>query len=75
MREVPSGAVSAPPLLSTRSNRRAAVLLALGAAAWLWWAGDPQRWSKALDARRFVVVFAAPFGRSEFSGSGNIRKA
>ncbi len=45
----------------TRSARGAAWLLALAAIAWLWWAGDPARWAKALDARRFVIVFAAPF--------------
>ena len=45
----------------TRSDRGAAALLALAATVWFWWAGDPLRWSKALDARRFVIVFAAPF--------------
>jgi hypothetical protein len=45
----------------TRSTRLAMLFLALAAAAWGWWAVDPWRWSKALDARRFVVLFAAPF--------------
>ena len=45
----------------TRSDRGAGILLTFAAVAWLWWAGDPARWAKALDARRFVIVFATPF--------------
>jgi len=45
----------------TRTTRNAVLFLALAAAAWWWWAADPMRWSKALDARRFVIAFAAPF--------------
>lgn len=33
----------------------------LAALCWWYWAADPQRWWKALDARRFVVPLAAPF--------------
>jgi hypothetical protein len=45
----------------TRTTRNAVLFIALAAAAWWWWAADPMRWSKALDARRFVIAFAAPF--------------
>jgi hypothetical protein len=44
-----------------RSTRRAVLFLACAAVAWWLWAADPVRWSKALDARRFVILFAAPF--------------
>ena len=33
----------------------------LAAALWIWWAIEPERWVKAMDARRFVLLFAAPF--------------
>lgn len=39
----------------------AAGLVAIAGAVWLWWAAEPHRWAKALDARRFVVLLAAPF--------------
>ena len=45
----------------TRTTRNSVLFLALASAAWWWWAAEPMRWSKALDARRFVIVFAAPF--------------
>ncbi len=45
----------------TRSDRVAKRLLWLAAALWIWWAIEPARWAKAMDARRFVIVFAAPF--------------
>ena len=33
----------------------------LASAAWIWWAIEPTCWVKAMDARRFVILFAAPF--------------
>ena len=45
----------------TRTTRNAVLFLALAAAVCWWWAADSVRWSKALDARRFVIAFAAPF--------------
>lgn len=45
----------------TRSERLAKWMLWLAAAIWLWWAIEPGRWVKAMDARRFVLLFAAPF--------------
>jgi hypothetical protein len=66
--------VSAVGLLAAeRSARVAAALVVLAAAAWLWWASDPQHWVKALDGRRFVVALGAPFfygaWRSAFTGT------
>ena len=45
----------------TRSDRLAKWLLWLAAAVGIWWAIEPTRWVKAMDARRFVILFAAPF--------------
>lgn len=45
----------------TRTDRRATFFLGLAAALWVFWAADPERWVKALDARRFVPALAAPF--------------
>ena len=45
----------------TRSDRLAKWLLCLAAALWIWWAIEPARWVKAMDARRYVILFAAPF--------------
>ena len=45
----------------TRSDRLAKWLLWLAAAMWIWWAIEPARWAKAMDARRFAILFAAPF--------------
>lgn len=45
----------------TRSDQWSKRLLWLAAALWIWWAIEPARWVKAMDARRFVIVLAAPF--------------
>ena len=44
-----------------RSDRAAKWLLWSAAVVWIWWAVEPARWAKAMDARRFAIVFAAPF--------------
>ena len=56
-----AGSVCVAAAAWTRSNRAAKSLLWLAAALWIWWAIEPERWVKAMDARRFVLVFAAPF--------------
>lgn len=43
------------------NGRRVVIFAALAAAVWIFWAIDPLRWTKALDARRFALPLALPF--------------
>jgi hypothetical protein len=44
-----------------RMHRLAIACVLAGGLLWVYWAGEPYRWAKALDYRRFAVPLSAPF--------------